>query len=280
MDYRQIALVSEIPGFDPGDLARVSAAIQKQIVQDFAPLWSVMGTIDAFPSLDRVPVGYSSIVVTAKSMGAELGVHYDEAGQPHAVVEWSDSWSISASHECLEMLLDPWGNRLENGHLSDAPNARVQFLVEVCDPCQDANYAYMVNDTLVSDFYAPAYFEPVARSGARYSLTGAITRPLQVLPGGYLSWYDPASGNWWQRDADGPPTNLGPLSPVAGSMRQQVNARTAHHLAGTQLSKSAVAERVGARWTAAKKASHRRGEALRSIFMPAKKNPRGDKESS
>jgi hypothetical protein len=32
----------------------------------------------------------------------------------------------------------------------------------------------------------------------RYSFTGALTEPRQVLPGGYLSWQDAASGHWWQ----------------------------------------------------------------------------------
>src|SRR5262249_60863709 len=54
------------------------------------------------------------------------------------------------------------------------------------------------NGILVSDFYTPNYFDPVKAAGVRYSYTGALTEPRQVLPGGYLSWQDAASGHWWQ----------------------------------------------------------------------------------
>ncbi len=267
MDYRHIALVSELQQIAPVDLARVSAAIQRQVVEDFAPIWNVSATIDPFPDLDHVPVGYWTILITAKDLGAELGVHYDDAGQPHAVVELSDSWSISASHECLEMLLDPWGNRVTDGVLPGGSGQRVQYLLEVCDPCQDASFAYPINDMLVSEFYTPAYLEP-ARPGARYSCRGSLSAPLTILKGGYLSWYDPLAGNWYQRDDQGQTTNLGPLKGGAGSMRQQVNAHTRDHLGGTHISRAEVRQRLGNSWEAAKAASLRQGEALRRRFFP------------
>jgi hypothetical protein len=55
-----------------------------------------------------------------------------------------------------------------------------------------------VNGLRVSDFYTPHYFDSVQSVGVRYSFTGAITKPRQVLRGGYLSWMDPATGFWWQ----------------------------------------------------------------------------------
>jgi hypothetical protein len=33
----------------------------------------------------------------------------------------------------------------------------------------------------------------------RYSFTGAITEPRQVLKGGYLTWHDLVSQKWWHR---------------------------------------------------------------------------------
>ena len=51
---------------------------------------------------------------------------------------------------------------------------------------------------LVSDFYTPDYFNPVAMPGVRYSFTGAITAPLTVLPGGYISWHDLITNHWMQ----------------------------------------------------------------------------------
>src|SRR5205807_1502482 len=51
---------------------------------------------------------------------------------------------------------------------------------------------------LVSDFYTPQFFDPVQSTGVRYSFTGAITEPRQVLKGGYLSWEDPVSNHFFQ----------------------------------------------------------------------------------
>jgi hypothetical protein len=75
---------------------------------------------------------------------------------------------------------------------------RVRFLVEVCDPSEDTPYAYRSNGILVSDFYTPKYFDPVASPNIRYSFVGAIKAPREVLKGGYLSWHDPKFDHWLQ----------------------------------------------------------------------------------
>jgi hypothetical protein len=55
-----------------------------------------------------------------------------------------------------------------------------------------------VNGVLVSDFYTPDYFDPVAVSSVRYSFTGAIKAPRTILDDGYISWHDLATGHWMQ----------------------------------------------------------------------------------
>jgi hypothetical protein len=194
-----LALVSEIEDHDPSDLARVAAALQRQATRDFAPIWhQEAATVDAFPRLEDVPVGYWPLIVVADVKGA-AGVHLDDKGQPFALIEMSDSWSLTASHETLEMLADPWGNRLVPGRSIKPNQGRVEYLVEVCDPSEAAEFAYTVNDILVSDFYTPRFFDPVQTETTRYSFTGAITKPRQVLRGGYLSWHEPTSDHWWQQ---------------------------------------------------------------------------------
>ena len=114
----------------------------------------------------------------------------------------SDSWSLTASHEMLEMLADPFGNRVVAGRSPKRGQGRVEFLVEVCDPSEAAEFGYTVNDILVSDFYTSRYFDPAFDTHARYSFTGAITKPREVLRGGYVSWHDPVSNHWWQQNVD------------------------------------------------------------------------------
>lgn len=216
MMFSHIALVSETDAISMPELTRVAAALQKQVTRDFTPIWNIYGTVDAFSRLEDVPLGYWPIIVRANVPDHALGFHLDEQGQPYAIVQYSNSWSLSASHECLEMLADPYGNRLVAGPSLKREHGRVQYLLGICDPCQGAELAYTVNDILVSDFCTPHYYEPVRINGERYSYTGAITEPRQVLPGGYITWFNANDGHYWQfrqLGVDGGYVDLG-TSPV------------------------------------------------------------------
>ena len=195
-----VALVSEESAISPAELMAVAAALEKQVVRDFAPIWKVPATVTAFGSLDHLPLDYWPIIIK-DDIGdpTAAGYHEDKDGQPFALVQYSDGWPLTASHELLEMLADPFGRRMVAGPSPKAGQGRVKFLVEVCDPCEGEQFSYTVNDIKVSDFYTPQFFDPVTAAGARYSFTGSLKQPRQVLRDGYLSWYDPASKAWWQR---------------------------------------------------------------------------------
>ena len=199
----QIALVPEGVSIKPSELTRVASALSKQVARDFGPIWNIQATVDPFATLDDVPSDYWPIIITRKVEGA-AGFHDDEHGQPFALVEFDADWSLTASHECLEMLADPFGRRLRAGNVPQQaiklglPNRRVRFLVEVCDPSEGTAFSYHVNGVLVSDFYTPDYFDPIAVSSVRYSFTGAVTAPRTVLNDGYISWHDPVTGHWMQ----------------------------------------------------------------------------------
>lgn len=227
-----LGLVSEVDGHDPSDVARVAAALQRQATRDFGPMWGVPATVDSFPRLEDVPVGYWPMIVeTDIDTPGAAGVHEDKDGQPFALIAMSDSWSLTASHEMLEMLADPFGKRVIPGKSPKRGQGRVEFLVEVCDPCEGDQFAYTVNDILVSDFYTPRFFDPRHVSGVRYSFNGAITRPREILPGGYLSWHDPVSNHWWQQVWFGSRKqyrDLGVFDAAAGSLRVWIDAQTQH----------------------------------------------------
>jgi hypothetical protein len=227
-----LALVSEVQDHDPGDVSRVAAALQRQATRDFGPIWNVRATVDAFPRLEDVPVGYWPMIVeTDINRPGAAGIHEDKNGQPFALIAMSDSWSLTASHEMLEMLADPFGKRIIPGESPKQDQGRVEFLVEVCDPCEADQFAYTVNDILVSDFYTPSYFDPTPSEGTRYSFTGALTEPRQVLRGGYLSWHDPVSNHWWQQiffKSRSEYRDAGPFDAKASSFRAWIDAQTDH----------------------------------------------------
>ena len=215
MLLRHVALVSESESIPFAELGTVSAALQKQAIRDLAPIWEVQATVDAFAKLEDVPIGYWPIIIRDDINVNAAGIHEDKDGQPFALVQAGEGWSLTTSHENLEMLVDPFGQRLASGQSPMEGQGRVEFLVEICDPSEDVSFGYSVNGVSVSDFYTPNYFNPVSNPSIRYSFTGAIKRPRQVLRGGYLSWHDPESDNWFQElfFGDEPEfRNLGPLT--------------------------------------------------------------------
>lgn len=225
-----IALVTELESISCSQLTRVAAALQKQVLRDFAPIWRINATVDAFCNLDDVPIGYWPVVVM-ENIGYEgaAGIHLDEDGQPFALVEHNDNWELTSSHEVLEMLADPFGNRLAAGPSIKPGQGRVEYLVEVCDPSEEIRFGYTVNGITVSDFYFPSFFDPVPIGGTSYSFTGAIPKPRTVLRGGYLSWRDPRTGIWWQQTFFGSKKQfhrLGVFSARHESLRAEVDKRT------------------------------------------------------
>jgi hypothetical protein len=226
---RQLGLVSETTSIDFAELSRVSAAIQKQTSRDLAPLWDISATVDAFNKLEDVPIGYWPILVQDDIGVDAAGIHLDKDNQPYALVTSGDGWSLTASHEALEMLVDPFGNRLVAGDSPKPDQGRVEFLVEVCDPSEANEFSYTANGIVVSDFYSPNYFDPVQADGVRYSFTGAIKEPRQVLRGGYLSWHEPVSDHWWQLQYFGSEPqfkDLGVLQAGQGSLRTMIDRLT------------------------------------------------------
>ena len=227
MILRHVAVVSETKRISFAELSRVSAALQKQAIRDLAPVWNIHSTVDAFAKLEDVPVGAWPIIIEENidTPGA-AGVHEDKDGQPFALVTAEQGWSLTASHELVEMLVDPFGRRLTDGQSPKPGQGRVQFLVEPCDPSEAVEFAYVIDGVTISDFYTPKYFSTNFNPADRYSHTGAITRPRQVLRGGYLSWHDPVTDHWFQEtffEGKKPKfRDLGKLTAAAKSFRRQI----------------------------------------------------------
>jgi hypothetical protein len=233
---RHIAIVSESKRVKIGDLMKVAAALQKQATRDLAPIWEISATVDAFERLEDVPLGYWRIRIGDRIVQNEVrvpnasGIHLDRNGQPYSLVNADDDinrWSLTASHEALEMLVDPFGSQLVAGDSPKPDQGRVQFMVEVSDPSEAAANAYTVNGVLVSDFYTPNFFDPIKSPGVRYSFTGSLTEPRQIIKGGYLSWVDPVSNHLWQQTwFDGPEpifVDQGPATGIGQSLRSIID---------------------------------------------------------
>jgi len=266
-----LALVSKTPAVAFGEVAIVSAAIQRQLIRDFNPIWDIDATIDAFERPEDIPLGYWPIrIVDTFDDGGQHRVGLDD--QPFALVAAGTSWSLAASHEALEMLANPFGTWKVPGDSSMANQGRVEFLVEVCDPCQSDEFAYTVNGVLVSDFYTREYFAPMRADGVRYSFRGAITQPREVLPGGYLSWRDPLTNDWFQEQRfTGPSTfkRIGPLPEGTTNLRRAIDQRTpeTRRLAGLPPDRPAM-QRAAAKQAASRAAAYAQAQRQDRRFDP------------
>ncbi len=234
MVAKQIGLTSKSASVSLADLAKVAEALGIQVNRDLRDIWGVSASVSALPNPDSINPGVWPIFIMDSLPDEEAGVHLTDHLQPYALVAAGETWSLSASHECLEMLVDPSGNwlisssavQVVNGEIQDLGSEKYEYLVEVSDPSEDPSNAYMINDVLVSDFYTPRFFDPVvAGGGVRYSFSGKITRPRQVLPGGYLSWVNPQTGKMQQLQYFEQPTIIDLPSPAPTSNRTTLRGR-------------------------------------------------------
>jgi hypothetical protein len=292
MTIQHIALVTESNRVSSADMMKVSAALQKQASRDLLHVWHLNSTVDAFDSLDDVPDGYwPMIIMDDIGFDGAAGIHLDRDGQPFALITANadvDVWSLTASHEMCEMLVDPFGKKQVTGDSPKSGQGRVSFLVEVCDPSEATDFAYSVNGVLVSDFYTPHFFDPVKASGVRYSFTGAITAPRQVLKGGYLSWTNPTDNHLWQEmwplNATAPDfIDRGPAPPDAASLRAYVDKLTGPFTAAAMARGRAAAFSAGVPLAETRKGSRGNAagwrEQIKAIVGKGKKSSRPRRKS-
>lgn len=195
-----IGVESESRRISLGDLTHACAAVQQQLTRDVAPAWHVSATVHAFPA-GQVPLGYWKVTVRDDigEPGA-AGFHDDAHRQPYALVEASDDWTVTLSHEIVEMVVDPFGSRQWVALSPEGNGERVRVLVEACDPPEARSYE--IDGVAVSDFAYPALYRN--HRAARRRLAH-LDPELMLLPGsglalaegGYVSW-EHADGSWSQ----------------------------------------------------------------------------------
>jgi hypothetical protein len=237
MSVIQVGLVDTTGALDSTLLEATAASLNTQVMRDLTQFWNVQATVRYLSNPKAIPAGVWPVLLVAKLPPGEGGVHLTKKNQPYSLViatPESNDWTIDASHETIEMLVDPSGNRLQASRaikiagkdVEDAPG-EYEYLVEACDPCEANQYAYSINGIAVSDFITPHFYDPVVTSGTRYSFGGNVTRPRQILPGGYISYTDPKAEEIEQILFLGPKPvhrNLGPAS--GSSLRVFVDGKT------------------------------------------------------
>lgn len=204
-------------------LIRAIRAINRQIAEDFAPFWSFgaqlrlegkTGRRGKKRSIDPADMRGDAILYlrdVVRITDAE-GFHERHfSGIPYGVVylelskKLKEDWTVTLSHEALELTGDPENNLLVQGPHPSKPRHQVFHWFEMCDAVQSETYE--IDHVAVSNFVLPLYFTSSDERGGRNDFLGTITkgktlRSFSVNPGGYIGFFDPAENGHVTFDAD------------------------------------------------------------------------------
>jgi hypothetical protein len=242
MSIIQVGLVDTTGKLNPDLVQATAAALNIQVTRDLPQFWPVQATVQYLPHATKIPAGVWPVQLVPSLPPPEGGFHLTKHNQPYAKVIATpddDSWTIDASHETIEMLIDPSGNKMQSSTSIEISGdgvvdgtSQFNYLVEACDPCEANGLAYPIQGIVVSDFLTPHYYDPIVTPGTRYSFSGSLTAPRQLLRGGYISYVDEATDEWMQIlwVDPGPPVynTLGPAPADTKSMRLWVDGLMMH----------------------------------------------------
>jgi hypothetical protein len=185
-------------------------AFQKQANTDVSTAWGIDAVSLNFVAANAQPSKshWWIVVLDNSDQAGALGYHdLTSGGLPISKVfagtdkQYGYNWTVTATHELIEMLVDPWLNLCAVG-----PDRKI-WAYEACDPVEADQLGYQIDGVVVSDFCLPTWWEP-PRAGVAVDFKGHITKPLQLAKGGYAQYLDPRRG-WVQTTADRAPTEPG-----------------------------------------------------------------------
>lgn len=170
------------------DLRRALAALQKQILRDFAPAWGLTARLEFGPPRKRA---MRVVIRDVSDEAGDLGYHFHD-GYPVTYVFAKDDieqygeYTSTLSHELLEMIADPGVNLYADGFVRIAHGGKRKAMIpyEVCDAVEEN--LYRIDGVHVSDFLLPEWFEPEhAGRSMTMDFLGVLRRPFELAPGGY-----------------------------------------------------------------------------------------------
>jgi hypothetical protein len=204
LSYR-VSVINASTELKDEEVRKVVAALQDQVHMDLAPIWAVDAKVTFVPkSKQPDPKSWWLLILDDSDQVGTLGYHdVTPEGLPLGKVfartlKAADaSWSLTASHELLAMLVDPRINLTVFVQPSTDPEGTV-WAYEITTPCGGDENGYKKNDVLVSDFVTPAWFESWRKpSESRFDFLGKINKPFTLLPGGHAAVFQVKSGSGW-----------------------------------------------------------------------------------
>ncbi len=226
----EVAVISasRTPGVDDAAVEKLVAVLQRQVSDHLAPAWGVDARLTAVRRGEQpLPGSWWLAILDDSDQAGALGYHdVTNEGLPLGKVfagsdaRFGYNWTVTTSHELLEMLIDP---DINLAVFRETKGRRgVLYAYEVCDPCGDDAFAYRIGDTLVSDFVHPTWFEDFRTSGStRFDQGNRIRRPFELLKGGHIGVFDIAAGTGWHQLTHEDSSPAFEARPRVGSRRER-----------------------------------------------------------
>jgi len=166
------------------DLDALIGAMQAYINNNVAPVWGTPATL--VKTTDFQPGAWAMVFLDNADQAGALAYHdLTPDGLPEAKVfvkttlDNNDLVSVSASHELVEMLVDPAINVMTTG-----PDRTTVYAYESADPVEALSFD--VSGIQLSDFVYPSYFEDFHQPGSvLFDQMNQVEAPFQILAGGY-----------------------------------------------------------------------------------------------
>jgi hypothetical protein len=187
--------------------------INRQINEDFEPYWSLGAKLRLEGKSGSRPQKQNSADMRGDAIlylwdktdvPDALGYHdTNNRGIPYGFVftelsaSMGENWTVTLSHEALELLADPEVNLLVAGPHPANPKKDVFHWYEMCDAVQAETYK--IDNVEVSNFVLPLYFTGGEEAGGRNDFlgqnhNGKTLKSFGVNPGGYVGFFNPETG--------------------------------------------------------------------------------------
>lgn len=166
------------------DFDALIGALQRYVDEHVAPVWGTPAKL--VKSKGFLKKAWALVLLDDADEPGALAYHdLTPAGLPLSKVfvkttlANGESLGVSASHELVEMLVDPAINLLTTG-----PLANTFYAYESADPVEALSFP--VDGIPMSDFVYPAYFEAFRKAGStHFDHLRKVRKPFQILAGGY-----------------------------------------------------------------------------------------------
>ena len=189
-------------------------AINRQIAFDFQPYWSLGATLRlegrSGKKIDRETLsdmrGDAVLYLWDETdVDDALGYHdQNHRGIPFSFVftelakELKENWTVTLSHEAIELIGDPQVNLLVQGPHPET-GKDVFHWYELCDAVQAESYK--LDGIEVSNFLLPLYYTSAEERGGRNDFLGRkgkdgkTLESFHVKDGGYIGFFDPKTNS-------------------------------------------------------------------------------------